>query len=364
MSKVNNDNIFKDRFSPEYKKTTEKVDNAKGDDRSTTGSTGTSTVPPVNNTDNTVSIPEISSPIGNITKEMVATENKKINDQTLNPQQLDNKQSGKRPYYRPSIPELHIEAIKKGDFRQFSDVVAEKEGKDFSEIYNYLKDAGAFEYVNKGNLKAGDELGFMIDHEFNDHTIFIVDRRNNQIVGSLDESQYSVDRYEGLSGLIERIKEEYALRNQYVSTEKDGVKTTKVISFKKTKGGEIKQTTLGSLPIPLDIIKEEYLLPEKTKSASLISLREGNGIIAGTIRVRLKDGDSVNMEVQFKSNPLKGINNEFIATPITRVSQIMIGKVPYGTEEKSLKDISTIKTEGENASVFGIVKNGVLSTNG
>jgi len=45
------------------------------------------------------------------------------------------------------------------------------------------------------------------------------------------------------------------------------------------------------------------------------------------------------------------------------VSQIMIGKVPYGTEERSLKDIPNVKTEGEDASVFGIVKNGVLSTN-
>lgn len=282
MSKVNNDNIFKDRFSAEYKRTIEKVDNAKGDNRNTTGSTGTSTVPPVNNTDNTVSIPEISSPIGNITKEMVATENKKINDQTLNPQQLDNKQSGKRPYYRPSIPELHIEAIKKGDFRQFSDVVTEKEGKDFSEIYNYLKDAGAFEYVNKGNLNVGDELKFMIDPEFENRvanqpwhtqpTIFIVDGKNNQIIGSLDESEYSVSKYEGLEDLQKKIKDEYANR-------------------KDTAG-------------------------------------------------------------------------KFIATPTTRVSQIMVGKVPYGTEEKSLKDISNIKTEGENASVFGIVKNGVLSTNG
>ncbi|MCG8399914.1 hypothetical protein LWS67_25840, partial [Bacillus atrophaeus] len=76
----------------------------------------------------------------------------------------------------------------------------------------YLKDNGAFTYVNESNLKVGDELGFMIDPEFNDHTIFIVDRRNNQIVGSLDESDYSVSRYEGLAGLEEKIKAEFAQR--------------------------------------------------------------------------------------------------------------------------------------------------------
>lgn len=278
MSKVNNDNIFKDRFSPEYKKTVEKIDGAKGDDRDTTGDSGTTTVPPVNS--NNI-IPTIQSPIGNITKDMVTEENKRINDQALNPQQLDNKQSSQRPYYRPSIPELHIQATKEGDFRQFSDVAAEKEGKDFSEIYNYLKDAGAFEYVNKANLNVGDELKFMIDPEFENKvagkpwhiqpTIFIVDGKNNQIVGSLDESEYSVSKYEGLEGLQKRIKDEYANR-------------------KNTAG-------------------------------------------------------------------------KFIATPTTRVSQIMIGKVPYGTEEHSLKDIPNVKTEGEDASIFGIVKNGVLSTN-
>ena len=49
----------------------------------------------------------------------------------------------------------------------------------------------------------------MIDPEFENKvagqpwhiqpTIFIVDNKNNQIVGSLDESEYSVSKYEGLS---------------------------------------------------------------------------------------------------------------------------------------------------------------------
>ena len=80
-------------------------------------------------------------------------------------------------------------------------MVAEREkGKDFSGIYNYLKNAGTFEYVNNGNLNVGDELKFMIDPEFENKvanqpwhtqpTIFIVDGKTNQIVGSLDESEY------------------------------------------------------------------------------------------------------------------------------------------------------------------------------
>ncbi len=190
-----------------------------------------------------------------------------VNGQVTTQSSLDNNQKGKRPYYRPTIPELHIEASKEGDFRPFNVVVAEKENLNFDELYNYLRDNNAFNYVNEGNLRAGDELGFMIDPEFNDHTIFIVDKRNNQIVGSLDESEYVVDRYEGLSGLIKKVKEEF---NQ------------------------------------------------------------------------------------------TGKDKKFIATPTTRVSQIMVGRIPYGTQERNLEEIPNVSAD----SVFGIIKNGALSTNG
>ena len=264
MSEVNNDQRFKARFPSEYLKPVERTNGTRGTtERETTGDSGTSTVPPVN--DGPVNTYE--PPVGNITPQMVAEENKKANENAPTPQSLDKDAKGKRQYYRPTIPELHINASKDGDFRPFNVVVAEKENLNFDELYNYLRDNRAFSYVNEGNLKAGDELGFMIDPEFNDHTIFIIDKRNNQIVGSLDESQYVVDRYEGLSGLIERVKEEF---NQ------------------------------------------------------------------------------------------TGKDKKFIATPTTRVSQIMVGRIPYGTEERNMGEIPNVNA----SSIFGIVKNGVLSTNG
>lgn len=264
MSEVNNDQRFKARFPSEYLKPVERTDGTKGTtSKDTTGDSGTTTVPPVN--DGPVDTYE--PPVGNITPQMVAEENKKANENAPTPQSLDKDAKGKRQYYRPTIPELHINASKDGDFRPFNVVVAEKENLNFDELYNYLRDNRAFSYVNEGNLKAGDELGFMIDPEFNDHTIFIVDKRNNQIVGSLDESQYVVDRYEGLSGLIERVKEEF---NQ------------------------------------------------------------------------------------------TGKDKKFIATPTTRVSQIMVGRIPYSTEERNMGEIPNVSSN----SIFGIVKNGVLSTNG
>lgn len=264
MSEVNNDQRFKARFPSEYLKPVERTSGTRGTtERETTGDSGTPTVPPVN----AGPVDTYEPPVGNITPQMVAEENKKANENAPTPQSLDKDTKGKRQYYRPTIPELHINASKDGDFRPFNVVVAEKENLNFDELYNYLRDNRAFSYVNEGNLKAGDELGFMIDPEFNDHTIFIIDKRNNQIVGSLDESQYVVDRYEGLAGLIERVKEEF---NQ------------------------------------------------------------------------------------------AGKDKKFIATPTTRVSQIMVGRIPYGTEERNMGEIPNVSSN----SIFGIVKNGVLSTNG
>ena len=268
MSQVNNDNRFKDRFSPEYKKPVEKREGTvRGDDRSSTGDSGTTTTPTVTSSED---LPTTELPVGNITAEMVNEENKKANERVETPQRPSRDTSNQ--FYRPAIPELHIEASKEGDFRPFDVVVSEREKNvDFSGIYGYLRDQGAFRYVNEGNLKAGDELGFMIDPDYNENTIFIVDKRNNQVVGSLDESDYSVSRYEGLKGLEEKIRGEYANRQN---------KTGK-----------------------------------------------------------------------------------FIATPVTKVSKVMVGRIPYGNTERSLSEIPNVSST-DRKPVFGIIKNGVLTTNG
>lgn len=269
MSQVNNDNKFKDRFSPEYKKPVERREGTtRGDDRrDTTGDSRTSTVPTVTSSED---LPVVEIPVGNVTPEMVNEENKKANERVEAPQRPSRDRVNQ--FYRPAIPELHIEASKEGDFRPFDVVVGEREkGVDFSGIYGYLRDQNTFRYLNEGNLKAGDELGFMIDPDFNDKTIFIIDRKNNQVVGSLDESDYSVSRYEGLKGLEEKIRGEYANRQN---------KTGK-----------------------------------------------------------------------------------FIATPVTKVSKVMVGRVPYGNTERSLSEIPNVSST-DRKPVFGIIKNGVLTTNG
>lgn len=359
MSQVNNDNRFKDRFSPEYKKPVEKREGTvRGDDRrDTTGDSGTSTTPTVTSSED---LPTTELPVGNITAEMVNEENKKANERVETPQRPS--RDTLNQFYRPAIPELHIEASKEGDFRPFDIVVSEREKNvNFSGIYGYLRDQGAFRYVNEGNLKAGDELGFMIDPEFNDHAIFIVDKRNNQVVGSLDESDYSVSRYEGLKGLEEKIRGEF--NNRGIPNTTELVVRGLIPLFNtldKSNSGKAKK------------VNRELLIKRlsELRAGADLALRDGSDIEKifkeANAEYYWNNRNSFNLDYLVNSLALalknKGAKSleRFIATPTTRVSQIMVGRIPYSTEERNMGEIPNVSS----SSIFGIVKNGVLSTNG
>ena len=377
MSQINNENRFKDRFSKEYRELREKgKSNPSAPTKDTTGDSGTSTIPSVS----TEGLPVVTyePPVGNVTATQVKDENRETNSRMETPQSLDSKQKSRRPYYRPSIPELHIQASKEGDFRPFNVVAAEREkGVNFDELYNYLRDNGAFTYVNEGNLKTGDELGFMIDPEFNDHTIFIVDKRNNQIVGSLDESQYSVDRYEGLAGLEEKIRHEYSSRGKvtniedalYITRTVDGyTPLTKLQEWSK-KAGDVRTNPDGVGTyngLTYYKIKAGYrggdnitVWFRNTPSKRVLSKVEELLSAAKENKYNLTEVGNLILEEIKKENA----RAKFIATPTTRVSQVMVGRIPYGTEERSLANIPNVSGEGR-APIFGIVKNGTLATNG
>lgn len=367
MNQINNENRFKDRFSKEYRELRAKGNpNPASPEKDTTGDSGTSTVPPVNGEGLPVTTYE--PPVGNVTATQVSDENKQSNERAETPQSLDNKQTGRRPYYRPSIPELHIEGTKEGDFRPFNVVAAEREkGVNFDEIYNYLRDNGAFTYVNEGNLKVGDELGFMIDPAFNDHTIFIVDKRNNQIVGSLDESQYSVDRYEGLAGLEEKIRAEFNNTSNLVSPSTGKIEyynfdwqgfNRLIEHYRKTdRYGVYTQ-------IPNNVLEYSFKAKNNNGILYLNDYKEASELIKGSPIEK----DFYNyVTPSYANEAANSINKKsigrFIATPTTRVSQVMVGKIPYGTEERSLANIPNVSGEGR-APIFGIIKNGTLATNG
>lgn len=439
MSQVNNDNRFKDRFSPEYKKPVEKREGAvRGDDRTTTGDSGTSTTPTVTSSEG---LPTTELPVGNITAEMVSEENKKAGEMVETPQRPSRDVSNQ--FYRPAIPELHIEASKEGDFRPFDVVVGEREKNvDFSGIYGYLRDSGAFRYLNEGNLKAGDELGFMIDPSFNDHTIFIIDKRNGQVVGSLDESDYSVSRYEGLKGLEEKIRKEYAGRSSQFSKPSDNEnqaedrfnfnikRETREANYSVTphkkidnngntiitysakltyvkgapKGhqeGEIRTLEDGKAFIELDfddIDFAEYAAGTRRQDGTVVTknnatkeeVEEGkktittlltnqftNKLDTGIRKIIITKDGRVFVDFSIDKDlrvPLKkeavdkyvaksiSTKGKFIATPTTRVSKVMVGRIPYDNTERSLSEIPNVSST-DRKPIFGIIKNGVLTTN-
>lgn len=372
MSKVNNDNRFKDRFSPEYKKPVEKREGTvRGDDRTTTGDSGTSTTPTVTSSEG---LPTTELPAGNITAEMVSEENKKANGEVETPQRPSRNTSNQ--FYRPAIPELHIEASKEGDFRPFDIVVGEREkGVDFSGIYGYLRDSGAFRYLNEGNLKAGDELGFMIDPSFNDHTIFIIDKRNGQVVGSLDESDYSVSRYEGLKGLEEKIRKEYAERGSTQVAQKDdlihitntyqGLQHLGTIQDWSKKAGDVRTKPDGfGTENGLFYYKKSHQGGRGGDNITIWFRNEPSQKIKDSIEQLLsssKDlyefGDKVTELI--RDTQSKG---KFITTPTTRVSKVMVGRIPYDNTERNLKDIPNVLRE-DRTPIFGIIRNGALITN-
>lgn len=345
MSKVNNDNRFKDRFSPEYKKPIEKREGTvRGDDRIATGDSGTSTTPTVTSSE---VLPTTELPVGNITAEMVSEENKKANERVETPQRPSRDTSNQ--FYRPAIPELHIEASKEGDFRPFDIVVNEREKNvDFSGIYGYLRDQGAFRYVNEGNLKAGDELGFMIDPDYNENTIFIVDKRNNQVVGSLDESDYSVSRYEGLKGLEEKIRAEYANRISQGTTTKPAPDEIKNFIVEET----------------IRYYRDELKSPLSEEAVNTMRNTSLSGLYTTTAAKQLLTIPSFKERVNnfAKGKPSK-TGGKFIATSVTKVSKVMVGRIPYGNTERNLSEIPNVSST-DRKPVFGIIKNGVLTTNG
>lgn len=459
MSKVNNDIKFKNRFSEAYRKPVDEPVQGKGTDKDETGDSGTPTVPHVN--PGAAPVEVSSAPVGNVTAEMVAAENSDANKRVETQRTFDQRQQGQRKYYRPAVPELHIEASKEGDFRPFDVVVAEREaGVDFSGIYSYLRDNGAFSYVNAAKLKPGDTLGFMIDPDFNDHTIFLVDTRNNQIVGSIDESDASIARYEGLENLIKKIRDEYQesrqstpsydkntglLSEEYVNSiirnspeipydtltwseeQNQSVASSgksRIISVADRKivvldingfhmpfylstghGGKADVTSGKWYPIfgigqdnwlnklsgteindyygspifkqiseALDRIygdiREDKTVPAAKATGSHIDFinqdlnptENGNQNTRELVEKNIEEAKSKVVEATSKLTTSTPATGKFFATPQTRVSKMMVGRIPFTSEERSLADIPGV-IDDDTKPILGIIKNGVLTTN-
>lgn len=135
-----------------------------------------------------------------------------------------NASSEKRKWWMPAIPKFHIEGSRNNDFRLFKDVVKERQNLDFSYIYDYLDENGAFDYIDSGKLKVWDEVNFFIDPDFErgmtskyawykgrGPTIFI--SHKGQVIGSLTTNDKVIEKHEGLREFIDLLRQRFSIDN-------------------------------------------------------------------------------------------------------------------------------------------------------
>ena len=165
----------------------------------------------VENTDNN----RVADPDANRNAEEISNsvrkENKELKDETPTESSFGNT----KDHVRAAIPEFEIEGVKKGEFIPYNQAKKEQ-GFNYDTIYDYLKESGAFEYVDLGKLKEGDQIGFKIDPVLQSKmdpkfppVILIYKVSDGQILGSLHSGKIA-ESYAGLQGLRETIESEYA----------------------------------------------------------------------------------------------------------------------------------------------------------
>lgn len=150
--------------------------------------------------------------------------------------------SAEKYYYKSAISEYAANTFTNFD-------VANPNYKD---IYQYLVSKGAFDYVNKGNLKAGDEL--TLKHEKIGNYDEVVMYHNNQVVGILPSITTTIKgNYVGLKNVRERV----------IKGEEIKLNVSKIMlgqfKYTKDKTRPIKDL-MNSAPIQLGIVSNRELI--------------------------------------------------------------------------------------------------------
>lgn len=102
--------------------------------------------------------------------------------------------SAEKYYYKPAISEYAANTFTNFDIAN----------PNYKNIYQYLVSKGAFDYVNKGNLKVGDEL--TLKHEKIGDYDEVVMYHNDQVVGILPSTATAIKgNYVGLKNVRERV---------------------------------------------------------------------------------------------------------------------------------------------------------------
>lgn len=190
--------------------------------------------------------------------------------------------------YNSSVPQVveDKEASAKAGKKRYKKLTEAPEKGDFRAIYAYLEDSGAFDFVNSGQLKVGDEIYYIQDPNFvnglghKGKTIFMAVKSEGkmQIIGVLPYSTRS-NKFSGLQEVYDRfdkLKEDktFVLGTPvYSGTHVQNVYPGKIfIGDKSVPLSEILKD--GEIP-KLGIIKNDYYLYTNSDISSYL-LRESN----------------------------------------------------------------------------------------
>lgn len=150
--------------------------------------------------------------------------------------------SAEKYYYKPAISEYAANTFTNFD-------VANPNYKD---IYQYLVSKGAFDYVNKGNLKAGDELTLKYEKIGNYDEVVMY--HNDQVVGILPSTTTTIKgNYVGLKNVRKRV----------IKGEEIKLNVSKIMlgQFKYTKDKtRLIKDLMNGAPIQLGIVSNRELI--------------------------------------------------------------------------------------------------------
>ena len=172
---------------------------------------------------------------------------------------IDDLTSRDKDVWNPSISEFHRSSLKKGQF-----ISTAKADSRFKDVWKYLYDNNAFEFVNKGNLKVGDTLYFGLvldnDSQWIKDSIFIYVKTD---VGYQVLNTLYLSREE--EGFKQAILEEYnEAKKQEGQTQFISSYTSKVASLKTG------VTQQGNTLIPLETSIEGTEITPKNMVLSVI----------------------------------------------------------------------------------------------
>lgn len=153
---------------------------------------------------------EKEGPVGDESKEDLVNTNENANP---NRDRLPENPQGDRMYVISDTPEIGRNALRDKNYTDFGTLFPQ-----YAAIFNYLKEKGAFRFVNEGKLKAGDVIKFMIDPKLGEGVILMV-TADGQVVGNIDPAKSTLGRFLGLPQLVKKIQEEYANRENKDSME-------------------------------------------------------------------------------------------------------------------------------------------------